>query len=661
MLLAIMMLLVVSIAVTWIAYSNRERSILQLENASRVVENLIQNIIYDPMMEGDDEGTKSEFAFFAENYPRMQIYMSSFLDKTTYSTDLKAVDKPIKQSGLPPVVVQDAERALKNKLETSHLAKFNGKWYFSKVVSIENSSQCYHCHGASQSILGQLTLVRDVTPLMAELTYSSYATAMLGVMALALMVVLLRIFVRKVIIERLNKLRDASTAVTQGNLNADFDVTGKDELATLSENLGSMVRNIKTEMGFSKSILAGISVPYLIIDTEARVTACNKRILESFGTNMEPEDCEGVLLGDFTSKVGIGFSILTTVLETEKDIVDRPLSFTNLRGEEKHFIVTSSALYDLDGKLIGAFAIGIDITAIKQQQEAVEEQNVRITQSADSASEVSHMVANNSNLLATQIRTARSAALQILEQTQTSVDACRQMQESSHSVATKAMNASELAVNASSEVNTGRDVVKSTVQCIEGVMEQVNILTEHMSNLGGQANNVTNIISVIDEIADQTNLLALNAAIEAARAGEAGRGFAVVADEVRKLAEKTQEATKHVNESINNIVSGIGSATDGANKTLELMGTATEFSQQSGEALEQLHTIIENTAQNISIMAEAAHEQTATAQSMSEGVDVINTMSTNSADAMNVAHQAVKELDGIVQKLNDIILKMNKQ
>ncbi len=653
-----MMIIIISIAVAWLTFANRERSLLQMEQSSILVEELIQSIVYRPMMAGDDEETRNEFEFLAKNNPQMQMYMSSFLDKVTYSTEKSIERKSISQADIPLPVIEEAQKAIKKDIHTSNLSEYNGKWYFSKITSIKNEKDCYHCHGSSQSILGQFTVINNVTPLITELTNFSYKTVGMGVATVILMIILVNIFVSKVIVTRLNKIRDISTEVSKGNLDANFSVSGTDEFFTLSENIGKMVQHLKKEMGFSKSVLSGMSVPYLIIDTDTRVTACNKAILEAFGTDLSPKDCSGTLLSNFTSQVGIGLSILTRVLSTEEDLIDIPLHFKNLKGVDKYFLITSSALYDLDHKLIGAFAIGVDITTIKEQENHAKLQSYRIKQNADSAREVSYTVADNSTLLSEQVSTAQSAALEILAQTQESVSACEQIQASLVDVSEKAVHASQLAENATAEANNGRKVVEEAVQCIDNVMGEVNSLVESMTALKNQTTEITNIISVIDEIADQTNLLALNAAIEAARAGDAGRGFAVVADEVRKLAEKTQEATKHVNTSINSIIQDISNTTEGTNKTLNLMETATDFSKQSGDALHKIHAMIQDTAKNISIMAEEAKGQINTVENMSDGVGIINSISTNTVDSMSVATNAVKELDTTVQRLNEIIDRM---
>ncbi len=659
-LLAIMMIVVVGVSVTWATHTNKQRALNIMEQATNVTKQLMQTIIYRPMMNGNDSETRKEFALLARNHPTIQMHMSDFLGKVTYSTNLDFVEKPIKDIDIPDVIKEEAELAFRDTYTFTNLIEHKEKWYFTNVSSIPNQKRCYHCHGSSKPILGQFTIIRDVTPAMTNLTNAAYKTVALGIAVLIIMIGLLRLFVKKVIVVRLHSLRDASNEVTKGNLDADFSVDGADELYTLSQNLGAMVSNIKKEMGFSKGILAGISVPYIVVDLQGVITACNRQIINGFGLDATPEQCIGTKISDFTQQVKLDDKILSTVLATGQGINDAPLSFTNLRGMEKHYLVSSHPLFDLDSNLIGAFAIGVDITEIRHQQEVVEAQNEHIARSAESAHNISQLVAQSSTLLAAQVATAKSAANEILEQTQISVVACDQMQISSSSVTDKAIHSSELATEATSETEAGKGVVGSAVDCISDVMGQVGKLSEDMTSLGTQASEITRIISVIDEIADQTNLLALNAAIEAARAGEAGRGFAVVADEVRKLAEKTQEATRHVNEGINQIVEGINLGADEVSKTLELMSTATTFSQQSGEALNRIHGMIHNTADNISSMASAAHEQTATVESMAAGVGIINSITTSTVDAMNVADNAVQELDESVQKLNGIIANMTK-
>ena len=150
-----------------------------------------------------------------------------------------------------------------------------------------------------------------------------------------------------------------------------------------------------------------------------------------------------------------------------------------------------------------------------------------------------------------------TAASQSAESQRERVSTCSVAMEEMNStvaeVARSASMASESAASTKGKAESGSNVVSGSVRSILSVREEVNALRELMSELGNAAESIGKVVTVINEIADQTNLLALNAAIEAARAGEAGRGFAVVADEVRKLAEKTMTATKEVTEAIHSI------------------------------------------------------------------------------------------------------------
>ncbi len=131
----------------------------------------------------------------------------------------------------------------------------------------------------------------------------------------------------------------------------------------------------------------------------------------------------------------------------------------------------------------------------------------------------------------------------------------------------------------------GQSVVQGTIESMVDIQEQTNELERLMDQLNTQSIEIGNVMGVINDIADQTNLLALNAAIEAARAGEAGRGFAVVADEVRKLAEKTIGATDEVDKSITSIQGLAKQNIEGMRNAVEAIGGATEHSRASGAVL----------------------------------------------------------------------------
>ncbi len=228
-------------------------------------------------------------------------------------------------------------------------------------------------------------------------------------------------------------------------------------------------------------------------------------------------------------------------------------------------------------------------------------------------------------------------------------------------IAKNASTASDAANNARTQADDGAKVVSEVVKGIGDAQEQALGLKTDMTALGRQAEGIGQILNVISDIADQTNLLALNAAIEAARAGEAGRGFAVVADEVRKLAEKTMTATKEVGQAISEIQSGTRKNIGNVDLAVEKIQTATTLAAKSGEALGRIVSLVEATSGQVASIATAAEQQSATCEEINRSIESISRVSAETSDAMRQSAQAVGELAAQAQELSSLVQSLKEE
>ena len=227
-------------------------------------------------------------------------------------------------------------------------------------------------------------------------------------------------------------------------------------------------------------------------------------------------------------------------------------------------------------------------------------------------------------------------------------------------VARNAGSAAEISAQTKAKAEHGATVVQDVVGAITTVQRDSTALKGDMGKLAEHAQNINQIMGVISDIADQTNLLALNAAIEAARAGEAGRGFAVVADEVRKLAEKTMASTTDVGNAIRAIQQSTADSTKQVDATVKNVEQATMLAGQCGEALREIVTLADSTADQVRAIATASEQQSASSEEIARSITQVNTIADETARAMEEAALAISELARQNQNLATLIDDMKR-
>ncbi len=227
-------------------------------------------------------------------------------------------------------------------------------------------------------------------------------------------------------------------------------------------------------------------------------------------------------------------------------------------------------------------------------------------------------------------------------------------------VARNAADASTKAAAARDQAMEGRKVVEQSLAAISRVDAVSREVKTGMDALGEKAQAIGAIMNVISDIADQTNLLALNAAIEAARAGEAGRGFAVVADEVRKLAEKTMSATKEVGSSIGAIQTGARDNMAKVDEATEAVARATELSGASEDALQAIVALVDETSSQVQSIATAAEEQSAASEEINRAEEDVSRLSADIARGMRESSGVVENMGQQVEALETMVAAFRK-
>jgi methyl-accepting chemotaxis protein len=317
------------------------------------------------------------------------------------------------------------------------------------------------------------------------------------------------------------------------------------------------------------------------------------------------------------------------------------------RGKDMDIAYTAIPILN-KGAVASVLLLITDLTLIKDARRAIQN-------AASQAVAVSSRLAAAAEELSAQVEQVSRGAEMQRAQVESTASAMTAMNSTVLTVAGNAGRASEQSELTRTKAESGAELVNKVARSVNMVNRAAETLQMNMKDLGSQAESIGGVMNVISDIADQTNLLALNAAIEAARAGEAGRGFAVVADEVRKLAEKTMSATQEVGTSIKGIQQSALTNIAEVGVAAAAVADAAELADSSGQALAEIVTLASSNSQVVVSIATAAEEQSATSEEINRAVEKINQVVGETSNGMVQASKAVLELSQTANELNRII------
>ncbi len=283
-----------------------------------------------------------------------------------------------------------------------------------------------------------------------------------------------------------------------------------------------------------------------------------------------------------------------------------------------------------------------------------------IKEAAGQIGELINELRNYTMRLQKCIHRAASGAEQQRLRSQENIQAMVSMNDSVQAVAGNAQFAQESAVQAREMASAGVGVTATVVASISVVHTSAAELKRSMDSLGTRVDGIGHILGVITDIADQTNLLALNAAIEAARAGEAGRGFAVVADEVRKLAEKTMQATREVAEVVKAIQTGSSDNLRIMENTERTVTETSALAEKAGASLHEIAQTVEKNATQVRTITEASTHQTAISHNITAHIESVNAITQETATIMTEAERDISTVLDTTERLRDMVQGLAK-
>jgi methyl-accepting chemotaxis protein len=274
-----------------------------------------------------------------------------------------------------------------------------------------------------------------------------------------------------------------------------------------------------------------------------------------------------------------------------------------------------------------------------------------ITHVAQSSNEV----ARAANVLDNATEQMASGVEQAAVQVNSVATASEEMSKTSSEIAQNCVTAVRSSEQANHSVATGESIIQGTIDVMNRISDRVKESSDVIKSLGTRSDQIGEIVGLINDVADQTNLLALNAAIEAARAGEHGRGFAVVADEVRKLAERTSHATKEISDTIRAMQTETKKAVSSMEEGVSEVSIGTTEAAKSGEALKEILSLINKVTGEINQIAVASEEETATTNEIATNIQQISQVMQETARRIQENSSASSQLADLSKGLEEMV------
>jgi methyl-accepting chemotaxis protein len=466
----------------------------------------------------------------------------------------------------------------------------------------------------------------------------------------ALILVFTYIFAKK-LTTPLIALKEIANKVALGEVDLKVESKSSDEIGELEKSFGFMIENVKEQAKIADNIAKGnldVKVnprsekDILSISLKQVVTNLNELAINIKHLTQSAQEGNLSVRGNAQKFLGGYYEIINGVNRTLDEVVNPT--------KEGSDVLAILANGDLTARVNGDYKGDHQImkNSINKVAESLSQALTEVSEAIQATASASSQISSSSEEMAAGSQ----------EQSAQTAEIASAVEEMTKTIIETSKNASLAADNskiASDSVKKGTQKVDETKKGMERIVASTADTGKIISSLAQKSDQIGEITQVIDDIADQTNLLALNAAIEAARAGEQGRGFAVVADEVRKLAERTTKATKEIADTIRTIQVEAKEADKSMIEAGESVKHGMELTEQVAEVLNEILSVNAKVSDMVNQVAAASEEQSATAEQISKNIESISSVTQQSAAGTQQIAKAAEDLNHLTNNLQNLI------